>query len=64
MDLVTKQLFITSCTECPFHIQDDNTIEERWGKDWCLKLDIELMGRNLNDLIPIPKRLCPLPDKK
>jgi hypothetical protein len=59
-----KLLVIDTCLDCPYFIVDDNDVVERWGKCWCMRLDIELRRKKANfDEIIMP-RSCPLENAK
>ena len=50
-----KIIQIFACSHCPHQIFDDNTIEERYGKHWCYKIDKEVPENTIS-------KDCPLSD--
>lgn len=54
-----KILIINKCEDCPHNIFDDNEVVERYGKYWCLALDVETPDAETN-IHPD----CPIPDSE
>lgn len=50
-----RVVIINSCEGCPFINYDDSFDKRKWGKNWCEKLDRELLS-----IAEIPDD-CPLP---
>lgn len=48
-----KTIQIFACEHCPFHIFDDNGIEERYGKYWCNKIDKEVPQESISEDCPL-----------
>ncbi len=52
-----RVLTIDRCGDCKFCIFDDFKITERWGRHWCVLLDVHVKNEDI-----ILKK-CPLPLK-
>lgn len=52
--ILKKTIVIDTCDSCPFLVRDDNFHEERWGKEWCEKLDRELKTLEIPSDCPLP----------
>lgn len=48
-----KIIQIFACEQCPFHIFDDNNVEERYGKSWCNKIDKEVPENSISTECPL-----------
>lgn len=44
-----KIIQIFSCEQCPFYIFDDNSVEERYTKPWCNKIDKEVPEKSISE---------------
>ena len=49
-----KNITISKCKDCPFHIHDDETKKERWGRHWCEKLNQEVQSNHIPNTCPLP----------
>lgn len=56
---MNRIIVISTCDGCPFLDIDNGYIEERWGKNWCDKLDLELKTVEIPDYCPLPETDLP-----